>query len=107
MECKLKHQSVLSQHMQQQLYCTGMDSDQDLTIDEFSMREEGDGDLIVIPCVHHKTAVQKLVLLVTTEDLEEILQYYYQNLRTSIEPEDPFPTKQLFLDIHGGRIGLR
>ena len=53
------------------------------------MREEGDNDLIVIPCLHHKTAAQKLALLVITEDVEDILQYYFDTIRSTITPEDP------------------
>jgi len=54
-----------------------------LTIEEFNMREEGDNDLIVIPCLHHKTAAQKLALLVITEDVEDILQYYFDTIRST------------------------
>ena len=47
-----------------------------LTIEEFNIREDGDDDLVVIPCLHHITAVHKLALLVITEELEDVLQYH-------------------------------
>ena len=47
-----------------------------LTIEEFNIREDGNNDLVVIPCIHHQTAAHKLALLVITEELEDVLQYY-------------------------------
>ena len=59
-----------------------------LTIDEFNVREEGDDGLVVIPCVHHKTGAQALAMLVITEESEDVLQYYYNNVRLNIIPTE-------------------
>ena len=66
-----------------------------LTIGEFEMREEGEHELVVIPCVHHKTGTQGLAQLVISEDIEDLLIYYYQTIRSNIVPaEDSY--KNLF-----------
>ena len=39
--------------------------------------------------VHHKTAGQGLALLVITEEVEDVLQYYYDNIRNNIVPAEP------------------
>lgn len=63
-----------------------------LTIAEFEMREEtyNDecGDMVVIPCVHHKTATQGLAYLVITEDTDDMLQYYYDHIRIRLTPAE-------------------
>lgn len=61
-----------------------------LTIAEFEMREETYkdecGDMVVIPCVHHKTATQGLAYLVISEDTDDLLQYYFDNIRVKLTP---------------------
>ena len=55
-----------------------------LTIEECEMWEESYseecGDMVEIPCVHHKTGPQGLAYLVITEEIDDI-QYYYDNIR--------------------------
>ena len=63
-----------------------------LTIAEFEMREESyseeSGDVVVIPCVHHKTGAQGLAYLVISEDIDAVIQYYYDYIRQAITPAD-------------------
>ena len=63
-----------------------------LTIEEFEMREESYseecGDVVVIPCVHHKTGSQGLAYLVISEEIDDIIQFYYDNIRQHITPAD-------------------
>ena len=73
-----------------------------LTIDEFNIREEDNDGLVVIPCVHHRTAGQGLALLVITEEVEDVLQYYYDNIRNNIVPAEP-DLQQYFLK-HTGKM---
>jgi len=73
-----------------------------LTIEEYNMREEADDGLVVIPCLKHKTAAQKLAMLVITEEIEEILEYYYENIRTTITPQEPAVNNNFFLTNNGG-----
>jgi len=58
--------------------------------------------LIVIPCLHHKVTAHKLALLVITQELEDVLQYYYDNIRSTITPEYPFLQKHFFSTYSGG-----
>ena len=64
---------------------------------------EGDDDLIIIPCLHHKTAAHKLALLAITQDVEDVLEYYYENIRSMITPEDP-SLQHNFFDVQWWRI---
>jgi len=59
-----------------------------LTIEEYTLREEGENDMIVIPCIHHKTAKQGPALLAITEEAEEMLDYYYNNIRNQLKPSE-------------------
>ena len=56
------------------------------------MREESyseeSGDVVVIPCVHHKTGAQGLAYLVISEDIDAVIQYYYDYIRQAITPAD-------------------
>ena len=52
------------------------------------MREEGEDELVMIPCVHHKTGTQGLVQLVISEDIEDLLIYYHQTIRLNIVPAE-------------------
>ena len=65
------------------------------------MREEGDNGLVVIPCVRHKT--QTLAQLVITEDVEDMLQYYHDNIRTQIVPAEEINKNYFFLK-HSGKM---
>ena len=48
------------------------------------MREEmssnDSDDMVVIPCVHHKTGTSGLVYLVIIEQIDDMIQYYYEPL---------------------------
>ncbi|XP_065919571.1 uncharacterized protein [Dysidea avara] len=61
-----------------------------LTVAEFEMREESyseeSGDMVVIPCVHHKTGSQGLAYLVISEEVDDMIQYYHDNIRQMITP---------------------
>ena len=63
-----------------------------LTIEEFEIREESYseeyGDVVVIPCVYHKTGSQGLAYLVISEEIDDMIQYYYENIRRNITPAD-------------------
>ena len=72
-----------------------------LTIAEFEMREEGDNELVVIPCVHHKTGAQGLAQLVITQDIEDVLVYYHQNIRQKIVPAEDSCQNNFFLCFNG------
>ena len=75
-----------------------------LTISEYGMREENYneqcGDVVVIPCVHHKTGAQGLAYLVITKDTDDIIEYYLQHIRQVIAPKDACKNL-LFLTISG------
>lgn len=71
-----------------------------LTIEEYRLREEGDNDMVVIPCIHHKTAAQGLALLAITEETEDMLDYYYNNIRTKLLPSEGCE-EYLFLRFNG------
>ena len=43
---------------------------------------------MVIPCVHHKTGSQGLAYLVISEEIDDMIQYYYENIRRKITPAD-------------------
>ena len=53
------------------------------------MREAGDADLVCIPCLKHRTAAHKLAMFVITEGVEDLLEYYYENIRAFITAENP------------------
>ena len=63
-----------------------------LTIQEFEIREESyseeSGDMVVIPCVHHKNAEQGLAYLVISEDIDDMMIYYLDNIRPRVTPLD-------------------
>ena len=63
-----------------------------LTIAEYGMREENYneqcGNVVVIPCVHHKTGAQGLAYLVITKGTDDIIEYYLQHIRQAIAPKD-------------------
>ena len=73
-----------------------------LNISEFQMREEEEDEKVVIPCVHHKTASQGLAQLVVTEDIEHLLVYYHEKVRTTIVPADNTCKDKFFLAFNGG-----
>jgi len=55
------------------------------------MREEVPGndpsrDKVVIPCVHHKTGTAGLAFLVITEEIDNIIQCYYDKILQTIVP---------------------
>ena len=52
--------------------------------------------------VHHKTAGQGLALLAISEEVEDVLQYYYDNIRNNIVPAEP-DLQQYFLK-HIGKM---
>lgn len=70
-----------------------------LTISEFHLREEEEGDKIVIPCVHHKTGTQGIAQLVVTNDIEDVLVYYY---RLKIVATEEGNKDKFFLAYNGG-----
>ena len=72
-----------------------------LTIGEFEMREEGEHELVVIPCVHHKTGTQGLAQLVISEDIEDLLVYYYETIRSNIVPAEDTYKNLFFLTFNG------
>ena len=69
-----------------------------LTIPEFELREE-ENEKVVIPCVQHKTASQGLVQLAVTEDIKEILIYYYEKVCMKIVPAEEICKHKLFFGI--------
>ena len=73
-----------------------------VTISEFQLREEEEDDMVVIPCVHHKTASQGMAQLVVTTDVEEVLVYYYETIRTKLVPSENEHKDNLFLTFIGG-----
>ena len=64
-----------------------------LTTSEFELREEQEDDRVVIPCVHHKTASQGMAQLVVTEDVEAVLLFYDEKIRTKIVPQEEHQDK--------------
>ena len=54
-----------------------------LRISEFDLRQEEDENLVVIPCVHHKTGAQAMAQLAITTDIEDILIYYFNTYTCS------------------------
>ena len=75
-----------------------------LTIAEYEMREESyteeSGDMVVIPCVHHKTGAQGLAFLAITEEIDDVVQFYYDNIRAKLTPAET-ATDYLFLTRSG------
>ena len=64
-----------------------------LTIEEYEMREESYSEecgdvVVVIPCVHYKTGSQGLAYLVIMEEIDDMIQYYYDNIRRNSTPAD-------------------
>ena len=55
------------------------------------MREETSSndsdDMVVIPCVHHKTGTSGLAYLVINQQIDEMIQYYYDTIRQTIVPD--------------------
>ena len=66
-----------------------------MTIPEFDLREE-ENKKVIIPCVQYKTASQGLAQLVVTEDIEEVLIYYYENVRSKIVPAEEICRDKFF-----------
>ena len=56
-----------------------------LRISEFDLQHEEDDN---IPCVHHKTGAQAIAQLAVTTDIEDMLIYYFNNIRSRIEIKD-------------------
>jgi len=56
----------------------------------------------VIPCIHHKTASQGLTQLVVTEEIEDMLIYYLNNVRMKIVPAEEICKDKFFLAFNGG-----
>ena len=75
-----------------------------MTISELEMREEEEeeGEKVVIPCIHHKTASQGLAQLVVTEEIEEVLIYYLDNVRKKIVLAEKICKDKFFLSFNGG-----
>ena len=71
-----------------------------LTIGEFELREEKENNKVIIPCVHHKTSAQGIAQLVVTADIEEVLLFYYEMIRTKLVPE-PGVEDRFFLTFNG------
>ena len=57
--------------------------------------------MVLIPCVHHKTAAQGMAQLAVTTIVEEVLLFYYDKIRTKIEAEDEHKDK-FFVTFSGG-----
>ena len=57
-----------------------------LRISEFDLRHEEDDNIMIIPCVHHKMCAQAMAQLAVTIDIKDILIYYFNNIRSQIEP---------------------
>ena len=72
-----------------------------LTIGEFELREEEEKNKVIIPCVHHKTSSQGIAQLVVTTEIEEVLLFYYEMIRTKLVPE-PGIEDRFFLTFNGG-----
>lgn len=60
------------------------------------------GNMVVIPCVHHKTGAQGLAYLAISEDIDDMLQYYVENIRQHITPTEDCG-QYLFLTRSGGQ----
>ena len=73
-----------------------------LKISEFDLREEEADDMVIIPCVHHKTGAQGMAQLAVTTDVEEVLIYYYEHIRVKIEPAEDGHRDNFFLTYNGG-----
>ena len=73
-----------------------------LTISEFELREEEENDMVVIPCVHHKTASQGMAQLAVTTNIEEVLLFYHNKIRTNIVPAEEEHKDKFFLTFYGG-----
>ena len=72
-----------------------------LTVAEFSMRQDEKEGFVVIPCVHHKTGSQGLAQLVVTEDCEHMLEYYYNTIKIKIKPAQDIYQGRFFLTFNG------
>ena len=72
-----------------------------LRISEFDLRQEEDENLVVIPCVHHKTGAQAMAQLAITTDIKDILMYYLKNIRSQIETND-IHKDNFFVAFNGG-----
>ena len=70
------------------LYGNGQQSGviSNLTTSKFELRQEEEDDKVVIPCVHHKTASQGMAQLVVTINVEAVLLFYHEKIRTKIVP---------------------
>ena len=74
----------------------------ELEISEFDLREEEAYDMVIIPCVHHKSGAQGMAQLAVTTDVEEVLIYYYELICVKIEPAEDGHRDNLFLTYNGG-----
>lgn len=74
-----------------------------LTIPEFRLRQDEDDEKVVIPCCNHKTASQRLAQLVVTEDGEELLLYYLDNIRQRLNPQEDAYKDHFFLSFTGNQ----
>ena len=44
--------------------------------------------MVLIPCIHHKTASQGMAQLAVTTDIEEVLLFYLDKIRTNFVPAE-------------------
>ena len=70
-----------------------------LRISEFDLRHEEDDNIVIIPCVHHKTGAQAMAQLAVTIDIEEILIFYFNNIHSGIETKDIHKDKLLVISL--------
>ena len=74
---------------------------ENLTIDEFLKRTEGDKNKTVITCHEHKTGPQGAADLMIAKDIDDLLEFYFKNVRSHIPSNDD--TKQLFFLTSNGK----
>ena len=85
------------------IYCNGQRSGvvENLTMEEFLKRTEVDENKTVITCHEHKTGPQGAADLVITKDIDDLLEFYLNNVRRHITSNDD--TEHLFFLTSNGK----